>query len=93
MNFRLEKLYWRSTKWSTYYILLRRKTSLMLEAAGGIEPPNKGFADLCLTAWLRRRIGEVRTERFYQRRGGGASEEHVSSGLRKDSKALRTRCG
>ena len=26
-----------------------------LEARGGIEPPNKGFADLCLTTWLPRR--------------------------------------
>jgi hypothetical protein len=25
-----------------------------LEARGGIEPPNKGFADLCLTTWLPR---------------------------------------
>ena len=27
----------------------------LLEARGGIEPPNKGFADLCLTTWLPRR--------------------------------------
>ena len=25
------------------------------EAPGGLEPPNKGFADLCLTTWLRGR--------------------------------------
>jgi hypothetical protein len=28
-----------------------------LEARGGIEPPNKGFADLCLTTWLPRLKG------------------------------------
>jgi hypothetical protein len=30
---------------------------IWLEARGGIEPPNKGFADLCLTTWLPRRCG------------------------------------
>ena len=30
-------------------------TRKLLEARGGIEPPDKGFADLCLTTWLPRR--------------------------------------
>ena len=31
------------------------RVSFELEAPGGFEPPNGGFADLCLTTWLRRR--------------------------------------
>ena len=33
-----------------------------MEAAIGIEPMNKGFADLCLTTWLRRHTGSIKDE-------------------------------
>lgn len=28
-----------------------------MEATGGFEPPNEGFAGPCLTTWLRRQRG------------------------------------
>jgi hypothetical protein len=45
--------------WSLSSAMVRDESALfsvkLLEARGGIEPPNKGFADLCLTTWLPRR--------------------------------------
>ena len=34
----------------------------MLEATAGIEPADKGFADLCLTTWLRRLMPQADSE-------------------------------
>jgi hypothetical protein len=35
---------------------------ILKKAAIGIEPMNKGFADLCLTTWLRRRKAMLNDE-------------------------------
>jgi hypothetical protein len=40
-------------------VLLRR-----VEAPSGFEPENGGFADLCLTTWLRRPVGNDRLSRL-----------------------------
>ena len=38
---------------------------IYLEATGGFEPPDKGFADLCLTTWLRRLTKSPKTDDLY----------------------------
>ena len=48
--------------WETW--LSSRKPTKVLEARIGVEPTNKGFADLCLTTWLPR---PTEREDFYFR--------------------------
>ena len=37
------------------HVYTNSTTRAFYEATGGIEPPYRDFADLCLTTWLRRR--------------------------------------
>ena len=69
------------------------------EAPGGFEPPNGGFADLCLTTWLRRRYeGGAAVGRRPPEAVGGASRPHqrrhrVAAGLPVSRAGNRTRTG
>ena len=54
-----------------------------MEARVGIEPTNKGFADLCLTTWLPRLVSagvdqkrprKIRADSFLGERGFGAGD-------------------
>src|SRR5258708_4023938 len=47
-----------------------------MEAAIGIEPMYRGFADLCLTAWLRRR-GRGDDTGLLRRESNGVGEPHA----------------
>ena len=55
---------------SPHLLAIREFVCKMLEARGGIEPPNKGFADLCLTTWLPRRAATGQTRAFLEARTG-----------------------
>ena len=45
-----------------------------LEAPSGFEPENGGFADLCLTTWLRRPVGkDHQTARLWKGESGAGN--------------------
>jgi hypothetical protein len=54
-----------------------------MEATAGIEPADEGFADLCLTTWLRRllRISESRERLRLRQYSADVSPQRHSAGL------------
>ena len=59
-----------------------------LEAPPGFEPGNKGFAGLCLTAWLRRQ----RKEGLLVRSAGPAPLQERETGLEPATPTLARWC-